>query len=101
MAEKPFGGAPVKAGHRGPNGYEQINPTTATGLTPPNAGSSLAMIQVEGQPVRYRDDGTAPTADLGNVIAAGDTLVYTGDMETVEFIDTAAGASEVNVLYYF
>ncbi len=56
-----------------PLGYQQITgaPMTAgTGLTVP-AGATMALISVSGATMRWRDDGTAPTASvvLGTVLA--------------------------------
>lgn len=99
MAGPVHGGFEVKAGQRGPNGYQQITDVSAAvGLTAP-AGSALAMIQVQDQAVRYRDDGVDPSATVGVVIAAGDTLVYTGNMSTIKFFEKDAGA-ELNIAYY-
>ena len=77
-------------------GFEALAPTTATELTVP-AGSTKAVVTVETNPARYRFDGTTtpPTATVGHLAAAGDTLVFTGGLDEVEFIDTAAGASVV------
>jgi hypothetical protein len=84
-----------------PLGYEQINPTTATALTVPT-GATVAVIQAEAYQVRMRDDGTNPTASVGFLIptGAGGEMIYTGDLASVKLIDTSAGASTVNVLYY-
>ena len=84
-----------------PLGYEQINPTTATALTVPT-GATVAVIQAETNVVRMRDDGTDPTASVGFLIptGAGGEMIYSGDLSAVKLIDTSAGASTVNVLYY-
>lgn len=53
-----------------PVGYQQITvSTTAVGLTVP-AGASRAVAVVEAQPLRYRDDGTNPTATVGMLCQA-------------------------------
>lgn len=88
-----------------PIGFESINPTTATGLTATledtSAGlqAQTALITVETQPVRFRLDGTAPTASVGHVIAAGGSYIVEGTVaiRKLSFIDTAAGASTVRV----
>lgn len=55
---------------RKPAGYQQLTvSTTAVGLTVPS-GAGRAVIVVEAQPIRYRDDGTAPTASVGMLCAA-------------------------------
>lgn len=53
-----------------PAGYEQVTvSSTAVGLTPP-AGASRAVCVVEAQPLRYREDGTDPTATVGFLAVA-------------------------------
>jgi len=61
--------------------FEQITDlSSATGITVP-AGTKSCDIFIEGANVRYRDDGTAPTASVGMRIAAGDWLInYDGPM---------------------
>lgn len=82
-----------------PKGYQQITAlSAAVSLTVP-AGADFALIQAVTQNVRWRDDGTAPTATVGMQLAAGDTLAYDADLTAVQLIETAASA-EVNVTYY-
>lgn len=87
-------------------GYQQITPNTATGLTvPANApdGSkqqaTFAVITPEGQNVRWRDDGTSPTASVGMPIYVGTSFLYDGDLTNIKFINMVAGG-KVNVSYY-
>lgn len=55
---------------RKPVGYEQVTvSTTAIGLTVP-VGAQRAVMVVEAQPLRYRDDGTDPTATVGMLAVA-------------------------------
>ena len=88
-----------------PVGYQQISaPSSATGLTmiPAAEGRGVAnfcLIQVLTQAVRWRDDGTDPTASVGMQIAAGKDLPYNGDLSAIKFIQEAASA-EINVSYY-
>jgi hypothetical protein len=49
--------------------------------------------------VRWRDDGTAPTASVGMPILANGMLSYDGDLTTIRFIQTAATAT-INITYY-
>lgn len=82
-----------------PNGYQQISVLTAsTGLTVP-ANSDFALIQVEGQAIRYRDDGTAPTAAIGMLLPVGAILEYNGDLAAFRAIEVAVGG-KLNVSYY-
>ena len=62
-------------------------------LTPP-ADATKALIIVSGQPVRWRADGTTPTASIGMPVAVGASLVlHTIEMAAVRFIETAASAT--------
>lgn len=82
-------------------GFQQITSLSAsTGLTVP-AGAKVALIQAETQSVRWRPDGstTAPTASVGMLLAAGETLPFTGDLSKIRFIQTTASA-KLNVAYF-
>lgn len=81
-------------------GYQQITSlATSVALTVP-VGTSLALIQAQAQDVRWRDDGTDPTATVGMILSAGQTLEYdAADLAVVEFIQTAASAT-LNISYY-
>lgn len=80
-------------------GYQQITTlTTAQALTLPN-GAQFAVVHAETQDVRWRDDGTDPTATVGMVIAAGATMRYDGELSRVRFIEAAVGA-KLNVTFY-
>lgn len=80
-------------------GYQQVTDlTAAVGLTVP-AGADLALLQVTGQNVRWRDDGTNPTTTVGMVLtAAGDPYPYSGDLTKIKFIEVSASAV-LNVTY--
>ncbi len=88
-------------------GYQQITSLSAsTALTVPAtdtngmaAEPTLALIVAETQGVRWRDDGTAPTASVGMPLAAGVPLSYDGDLTKIRFIQQAASAT-INVSYY-
>lgn len=80
-------------------GYQQITLlSAATGLTVPQ-GTTLAVIAPLTQGVRWRDDGTAPTASVGMPIAAGAYFSYDGDLKSIKFIEQTASA-ELNISYY-
>lgn len=81
-----------------PNGFQTLTAATSTALTVP-AGSKYAIIQALTQNVRWRDDGTAPTAAIGIRLTAGADLFYTGELANLRFIQEAATA-EINVSYY-
>lgn len=82
-----------------PLGFQQITATaTAVGLTPP-AGARIAVIDVEAQNIRWRDDGTDPTAAVGMRILVNSESKYSGDLSAIKFIAETAGAI-LNVSYY-
>lgn len=83
---------------RVPLGYVQITSlSSAVGLT--SQLGQRVLIQVETQAVRWRDDGTAPTATVGMRIAAGGELDYDGDLSKIKLIEELASAT-LNVSYY-
>lgn len=88
-------------------GYQQITSlSSAASLTVPQTDlnglackPSLAIITAEGQAVRWRDDGVAPTATVGMPLASGATLQYDGDLTKIQFIEQTASA-KINITYY-
>jgi hypothetical protein len=88
-------------------GYQQITDlSSAVGLTVPAvdvAGNkqqpTRAFIVAEGNNIRWRDDGTAPTASVGMILIQNNVLSYDGDLSKIKFIQTGAGA-KLNVSYY-
>lgn len=82
-----------------PLGYQRITGlATAVGLTAPE-GAQHALIQAEGQAVRWRDDGTDPTATDGLSIATGTTFQYHGALAGIRFIEVGASAT-LHVAFY-
>jgi hypothetical protein len=86
-----------------PLGYQQINSgiVTATALTVPS-GTTGAMFRCEGTgaAVRWRSDGTAPTASAGNLMLATDEPIYLQiNTRVLQFI-AAAGTPTLDVSYY-
>jgi len=69
-------------------------------LTVPR-GSELAVVVVETEDLRYRDDGTSPTATVGTLLKADNSLVVcTKALDRIEFIRDGASDSTINVNYY-
>ncbi|HEY7294248.1 MAG TPA: hypothetical protein VH916_04360 [Dehalococcoidia bacterium] len=92
--------------HLVPMGYQQIGAGTlasATPLTVPSdsAGraASYAFIQVDTANVRWRDDGTAPTASVGVQLASAGSFWYAGTLSAIQFI-AVSGSPVLNVSYY-
>ena len=80
-------------------GYQQLTCAAATALTIP-AGCTQAMVIPETQAVRWRADGTNPTAAVGMPLAVGQALTFTADsLAQLKFIEQVAGA-KLNVYYF-
>lgn len=81
--------------------FEQVTGLSAAkGITRPSRANK-ALIQTESQPVRWRDDGTDPTAAIGMRLLVGETLVYSvDDFSKIKFIEEAASA-KLNISYYY
>lgn len=87
-------------GNLAPKGYEKITGlSSAQALTVPT-GARIALLRAETQDVRWRDDGTSPTATDGMLLATTDDIVvYVGALADLELIETSASAT-VHVSYY-
>lgn len=84
-----------------PAGFQRITDlSSAVGLTVPS-GATVAVIQADTQNVRWRDDGTDPTATAGiQLVKGGENAIrYDGDLKKIKFIEEAASAA-LNVSYY-
>jgi hypothetical protein len=80
-------------------GYQQLTDlSSAAALTVPT-GATVALIQAESQSIRWRDDGTSPTTGVGMVLAAGESVFFTGVLAAFEAIEIAASA-KLNISYY-
>ena len=72
--------------------------SSVTGGIP--VGTTIALITPQSQAVRWRDDGTAPTATVGYPLAISSELVYTSQsMGNLRFISQVAGAA-INIAFY-
>lgn len=89
-----------------PLGYQQLAAgavDSAVGLTLPTTGQQMptyCIITPLIQGIRWRDDGTNPTAAVGYPLAAGFELMYNGNLNTFKMISQVAGA-QVNISYYY
>lgn len=78
---------------------EALTVATATALTIP-AGATIAWVTVEGQTVRFRCDGTAPTASSGSLLAVGSRTEFrVNGITACKFIQTTATAT-LDVEYF-
>lgn len=73
----------------------------ATPLTLPTINTpTLAQICVETAPVRYRDDGIAPTSSVGIPVAANTCFQYVGPLSKIQFI-AQSGSPTMDIAYYY
>jgi hypothetical protein len=82
-------------------GYEQLPISTiVVALTVP-AGARWALIALEGaNGVRWRADGTPPTAAIGMPLAGGATLEFEGLPAAIRLIRSGAADALANVTYF-
>lgn len=93
-------GVLTQPGYVSPAGYVQLTSLgSATALSSIPVDTRMALIQPEAQAVRWRDDGTNPSATVGMPLAVGTTLVYTGNLTAIKFIEQTSGA-KLNIVYY-
>lgn len=88
-----------------PAGYQQLTvSTTAVALTVPVAATRtrLAVIGVESNPIRFRDDGTDPSATVGTLVKADNFVLVCGADAIRQFKAIRQGASDatLNIHYY-
>lgn len=70
---------------------------TSGGIPP---GATMATLQAETANVRYRDDGGAPTASVGSIVASGlNPFLYTGTLSKLQFI-AATGSPLLDINFY-
>jgi hypothetical protein len=75
-------------------GYQQLTSLTgSTAFTSVPAGTIYAVVSVETQAIRWRDDGVAPTASVGMPVAAGSSFAYTTNFIGFRIIQQAASAT--------
>lgn len=85
--------------HLDPRGFQQITSlSSATALTVPD-GANFCIFDCESQNVRWRDDGTNPSASVGMRLLTGVSFSYDGALSAIKFIEEAASA-KLNVSYY-
>ena len=105
-----IGDSSLAQNNRAGNGYARYTPSTASRLTTNTnlaagvtlpAEANCAVVSVKSNPIRYRTDGTNPTASEGLYLPVGVWFFENQRPWLLEFrfIDTAAGASEVTVAY--
>lgn len=82
-----------------PLGYQQFSAfSTLQTLTVPATATTMLM-ECDGQNIRWRDDGTNPTASAGFPLLVGSTMSYKGSLSAFAFIPETSSAT-CNVSYY-
>lgn len=82
-----------------PKGFTTIaDLSSAVGLGTIPDGARRALISVETQAVRWRDDGEDPTDSVGHLLPPGG-FMYEGDLAAIKLIEAAASAA-VFVSFY-
>ena len=90
-----------------PLGYRQITVSStalalssATGGVP--KGATRAIIEVETDAIRYRDDGTAPTASVGMPVAKDVNYIVLPSLQAINAFRAIRVTTDakLNVLYY-
>jgi hypothetical protein len=99
----------VRPGAVFPLGYCQLSVTTTAVLLSTCSGgipfgSTFALISNEGIAARWRDDGTAPTTSVGNIIGSGSPTspTYVGfvtTLATLQFI-AESGTAILDISFY-
>ncbi len=72
---------------------------TAVGFTAATyAGAYGAIGRLEGAQIRYRTDGTAPTASVGTIVNPGDVIKIKGsrDLQAIKFIRTGGTSATLS-----
>lgn len=82
-----------------PLGYTQLSISTAVGLGTIPTGAVTALVLPHSGAVRWRDDGTNPTAAAGMYLPADTPLTYQGSLAALKLI-AVTGTVEVNVSFY-
>lgn len=82
-----------------PLGYVQQSVTAAAALSTIPVGATYAVLVPESNAIRYRDDGTNPTAAIGMPVAAGASITYDGNLAAVKVI-SQSGTASLNIAYY-
>ena len=79
-------------------GYQRITAlVSSTALTVP--GSATYAVIVARKLVRWRDDGTAVTADAGMLLVPNQYFEYKGPLSAIRFIQVDP-AAELDISYY-
>ncbi len=88
-------------------GFETLSITsTATSLTSVPTAANSALIQIQSNittdAIRYREDGTAPTATVGKFKGNGDEfeVISNESLKQIKIIQGTSGTTQLNISYY-
>jgi hypothetical protein len=101
----------VAAAAAGPTASALEGPTLAVGATATDTqnafyktkgmGANYALFgPLETAQIRWRDDGTAPTAAVGHLLEVGQVLEYDGDLNKISFIRTGGTSGSLPATYF-
>lgn len=109
-----FGGFTLETYNRIPGDYEAVTVgaqavTLSLAKIKPQTGpyarleARAALMTSEGGDIRFRFDGSPPTASEGHYFTSGDTLVITGTQALQQFQALKAGTdnSTLRVTYFY
>lgn len=85
-----------------PLGYAQASLTVVqllSALLAVPSGATYVVLIPETNGLRWRDDGTNPTAAIGMPVAAGQSFVYDGDLSKLRVVSQAATCT-LNLAYF-
>jgi hypothetical protein len=78
-----------------------IGCTSATYSVSGQRGPVAALISVETAELRFRVDGSNPTAAVGHVLQPGESVVLTGpNIQSLKMIRTGSTSATVRVTYF-
>lgn len=81
-------------------GFQEITDLSVALFLEVPDSSVVAVIQNQSDVnIRYRDDGTAPTATTGMILYPGETYPYEASIDSIQFIQEESGA-KLAVSYY-
>jgi hypothetical protein len=79
-------------------GFQNLSVTTAVALTVPSGAThALMTVDTGSGNIRFREDGTNPTASVGLLVQAGNAVELT-NLANVRIISTT-GTTVVNISY--
>jgi hypothetical protein len=76
-----------------------VNPGTANSMYGRTAESIL--LTIEGDAIRFRVDGTSPTASVGHALGTGNSMTLEKDLINFKAITTGTGTSTMHITYFY